>query len=290
MINVKEQLIQPDTDQPSAKPFLKWAGGKTRLLLQYEPLFPEWTGTYFEPFAGSGAVFFYLYTKGRINQAHLADRNDELITCYQGVRDSLPQVVAFLERHRERHCEDYFYQVRGLEPGDLTFPERAARTIYLNKTCYNGLYRVNKKGKFNVPIGRYSDPPILDRSRLAEGSQALQGVSLRFEDFAELPNQVHQGDFVYLDPPYHPLSKTANFTSYTSGVFDEGEQRRLCRVFGELSDNGALVMLSNSDTGLVRELYQGFHIHVVRARRAINSKGGNRGEINELVITNYETT
>lgn len=271
----------------SGKPILKWAGGKRALLGQYEPLLPTTFGAYHEPFVGGGAVFFHL--RPRLEQAvHLSDVNAELINLYRALRDELPAVMKRLEEHRRRHSPDYYYKIRSVHPDKLDPTRRAARLIYLNKTCYNGLYRVNARGYFNVPLGRYTNPTILDRERLQAASIALQGVELRQETFEQVLERAVEGDLVYFDPPYQPLTRTASFTSYTADSFSEADQARLAEVFRELDRRGVQVLLSNSDTPLVRELYRGFTLHEIQAPRFINSKASLRKAIGELLVSNLE--
>ncbi|MBP8972910.1 MAG: DNA adenine methylase [Anaerolineae bacterium] len=279
----------------AAAPFLKWAGGKGQLLAQYESFFPqEPVRHYFEPFVGSGAVFFHLQARGLFERAHLSEVNAELITCYLAVRDAVGDLIGALQDHARGHAEHgaaHYYAVRAWDraPDWASAPlvRRAARLIYLNKTCYNGLWRVNRQGHFNVPMGRYKNPEIVNEARLRAASRALQGVHLAVEDFEQVIRRAGRGDFVYLDPPYIPLSETANFTSYTHEEFGEYEQRKLALVFAELDRKGCRVMLSNSDTPLTRELYRAFRIETVSARRAINSASARRGAISEVVVLNY---
>ena len=282
------------TRQPIlAQPFLKWAGGKGQLLDQYAPYFPASDlRAYFEPFVGSGAVFFHL--RGRAQQFthyHLSDSNAELINCYCAVRDHVDALIARLAAHRDGHSREYYYRVRGCDRdpawGQTPAAERAARMIYLNKTCYNGLWRVNRKGYFNVPIGRYKNPDILREERLRAASCVLQGVTLAPRPFEAVCDHARPGDFVYFDPPYVPLSTTSNFTSYSADSFGADEQRRLAQAFAALDRQGCRVMLSNSDTDLVHELYRSFRIEKVAARRLINSKGSRRGMVPEVVVLNY---
>jgi DNA adenine methylase len=277
---------------PPAQPFLKWAGGKGQLLKQYEPFFPtEPLRGYIEPFVGSGALFFHLRGRGLFERYLLAENNDELMNCYRVVRDQIDDLIFWLRVHESHHCRDYYYTVRNWdhEPDwlDAPRPMRAARMIYLNKTCYNGLWRVNSRGHFNVPLGRYRAPTILDEERLRAASRALQAVELEVMDFERVIRLAGRGDFVYLDPPYFPLSETANFTSYSQDAFGEYEHRKLALVFAELDRKGCRVMLSNSDTPLVRELYRDFRVETMIARRAINSASGKRGPITEVVVMNY---
>ena len=269
------------------KPFLKWAGGKTNLLGQYEPLFPEWSGDYFEPFIGSGAVFFYLSARPEERNYYLSDLNQEIVDAFCAVRDDVEGVIKLLAKHQQLHSKDYFYQVRGLVPQNLSALEKAARTIYLNKTCFNGLYRVNKKGEFNVPMGNYKKPSILQIETLKAASRALSSADLSTGHYSVLVDKAQAGDFIYLDPPYHPLSKTAMFTNYVAQAFGEKDQMELAEVAAALSKKGCLVMESNSNTDFIKDLYKGFKIQEVWARRSINREKSKRGAITELVVTNF---
>jgi DNA adenine methylase len=274
-----------------ARPFLKWAGSKKQLLASYVDFYPpvDAIQTYREPFVGSGAVFFHLRARLPEVPAVLTDSNAELITTFTQVRDDVEGVIAELRRHERKHSESHFYQVRDQRPGDLPDETtRAARFIYLNKTCFNGLYRVNSKGLFNVPMGRYLRPSILDEDALRLASQALRDTKLETGPFDRVMAEAEPGDFVYFDPPYEPLTSTAYFTSYTKGDFGPEDQGHLAWVFRELSDRGCRVMLSNSDTPLVRQLFRRYAIHDVQARRSINSKSDRRGPITEVVVLNYE--
>jgi DNA adenine methylase len=268
---------------PHARPFLKWAGGKGQLLAQLRPLLPAvgTYGRYFEPFAGGAALFFALNPK----RALLADVNAELIDCYKAARDDVDAVIEALGQYR--YGADHYYRARELDPRTLPLAQRAARTIYLNRTGYNGLYRVNRSGKFNVPMGRYTNPTLCDAANLKACSKALAKVVLRLEDFEAVAARAKPGDFVYFDPPYVPVSDTADFTSYVPGGFGSNQQRRLAGVFAELGRRGVHAMLSNSDTPAVRELYAGFRIHRVLASRHINSRGSRRGKVGEVVVTTF---
>jgi DNA adenine methylase len=269
------------------RPFLKWAGGKSNLLKQYEPLFPKWSGDYFEPFIGSGAVFFFLSARQEARKYYLSDLNREIVDAFCAVRDDVEEVIRLLTKHQKLHSKDYFYQVRALVPGNLSTLERAARTIYLNKTCFNGLYRVNKKGEFNVPMGNYKKPSILQVETLKTASRALARADLAAGHYSGLVEKAQAGDFIYLDPPYHPLSKTAMFTNYVAEAFDEKDQMELSQVATTLSEKGCLFMESNSNTDFVKDLYKDFKIQEVLARRSINREKSKRGVITELVITNF---
>ena len=271
--------------------FLKWAGGKSQLIEQFENLFPPDFRNYYEPFIGSGAVFFYLKSKLKLNKVILSDSNEELINCFVVVRDKPSELIEVLLSHRKRHSKEYYYEVRRLESTRLDSVSRAARMIYLNKTCFNGLYRVNSKGQFNVPYGDYNNPSIFDRNTLIQASQMLQDVDLRVMTFDKVLDFAGKDDFVYFDPPYIPLSKTSSFTRYSKSEFSIKEQNQLSEVFRALDSRGCFVMLSNSDHSLTRELYRGYdkNIVIVRAKRKINSVGSKRGQINEIVVTNYLT-
>lgn len=276
-----------------AAPFLKWAGGKHSLLAQYERLFPAGpVRAYFEPFVGSGAVFFCLRARGFAECYHLSDISEELINVYRAVRDRVDDLIARLGEHQRCHHEDHFYAVRDLDrdpswPDGADGVERAARMIYLNRTCYNGLWRVNSKGEFNVPLGRYRRPRVLNEPRLRAASEALAGVRIDTLPFEDALAGAQAGDFVYLDPPYVPLSATSSFTSYNPNGFGAAEQDALAHTFRTLDARGCRVMLSNSDTPLVRALYAGFRVETVRARRHINSRADGRGPLTELVVLNY---
>ncbi|MBI4315956.1 MAG: DNA adenine methylase [Chloroflexi bacterium] len=272
-----------------ARPFLKWAGGKSRLLSQLEPLFPKTFTGYHEPFVGSGAVYFRLRAlRPGLRRVRLTDSNEELINCYSTLRDSAEAVIRLLARHKQQHSRDHYYAVRAQPPDGLDSAARAARFIYLNKTCYNGLYRVNQSGQFNVPMGRYVNPTIFDAGELRQASAALQNVALNVADFWGVTRLARRSDFVYFDPPYHPLSPTANFTSYTAAAFGEPHQRQLADVYRALDRKGCRVMLSNSWTPFVLQLYKGYERIEVKAARAINSKAAGRGKVSEVVVLNYK--
>ena len=273
-----------------ARPFLKWVGGKQQLLAQFEAYLPTDFRRYCEPFVGGGAVFFHLWNTGRVpKQTFLFDNNYELVNAYLVVRDKVDELIETLAIHKERHDKKYYYKVRRLDrqESELSRVERAARTIYLNRTCYNGLYRVNSKGQFNVPIGSYINPQVLYKDVLRAASAALRGINIELRDFRSIVDFVQAKDFLYFDPPYDPLSKTASFTGYTSNSFDEEDQRELARVFALLAKKGAFVMLSNSNTPLILELYRKFRIETVHAKRAVNSDANGRGSIPEVVVLNY---
>lgn len=265
---------------------VKWAGGKSQLLKQFELFFPKKIDFYIEPFLGSGAVFFYIQRKYKPKKIILSDTNEELINAFIIVRDKVDALIERLKKHKEQHNKEYYYNIRALDSGGLTDIEKAARFIYLNKTCFNGLYRVNSKGKFNVPIGSYKNPGILKEDVLRAASKLLQDVKLKVMPFENVLDMTTKDAFIYFDPPYHPLKKTS-FTTYAKEVFLEEEQKKLAEVFKVLDKKGCKLMLSNSDTKFVRDLYAGFNIITVQAKRFINSKAEGRGAITEVVVRNY---
>lgn len=276
------------------KPFLKWAGGKSQLLPVLTALYPPSFKGYHEPFLGSAAVYFHLYAlKARgvladgMTHVTLSDSNGELINCYQVVKDKLESLLPLLAEHKRKHSDQHYYAVREQLPAELTDIQRAARFIYVNKTCFNGLYRVNRRGQFNVPIGSYKNPGIFEAEALRRASHALQHAEIRVGDFHEVASRAKRGDFIYFDPPYHPLTKTANFTSYTQDTFGEDQQKELAEVYSALDRQGCDVMLSNSWTPFVLDLYKHFDCREVQAARAINSNRERRGKISELVVINY---
>lgn len=279
---------KPALHEVAARPFLKWAGGKTQLLGQFKQFFipQDRFKKYLEPFVGSGAVFFHL----RPERAHLADNNEELVNCYKQIQRHVEAVIELLRTHKRLHSKAHYYKIRSFQPRNLSPIERAARLIYLNKTCFNGLYRVNSKDAFNVPLGRYIDPPILDEVGLRAVHRALKGVGLHCMPFDRFCDEfAEKGDFVYFDPPYFPISKTANFTSYTTASFGLDEQTLLQDVFEKLDKRGCYLMLSNSACSTIRDLYKRYRktAYTVKARRAINSAADKRRPIDELVILNY---
>ncbi len=270
-------------------PFVKWAGGKRQLLRALLPRVDRARpfGAYHEPFVGGGALFFALWGQGWLNDTavYLSDNNEELITAYRVVRDDVDSLIARLEAHAAQHGKDYYYEVRAHVP---TSPvDRAARMIYLNKTCYNGLYRVNSKGLFNVPFGRYKNPTIVDRANLEAASKALARAEVFVSSFEGVLERAEAGDFVYFDPPYAPLSATSNFTSYGKAGFGVADQERLAEVVAGLADRGVKVLLSNSSADLVKRLYGRYTLEWVEAGRNINSKSAGRGPLLEALVSTY---
>ena len=246
---------------------------------------PQTFEAYHEPFVGGGALFFALGGAGRLGRVYLSDANAALIDVYLALRDHVAGVIAALQAHH--YDRDHYYAVRAQRPDDLSLPERAARIIYLNKTCYNGLYRENRAGQFNVPFGRYKNPTICDEPNLRAVSAALQGVDIARRRFDTVLDYAKEGDFVYFDPPYVPLSPTANFTTYDRAGFGPADQTQLRDVFAELARRGVRALLSNSDTPFVRELYAGFRVEQLFAARAVNSRANGRGKVAEVVVLNY---
>lgn len=275
---------------PLVRPFLKWAGGKRQLLPEILTRLPKRYGTYYEPFLGGGAVLFALQPP----RAVVNDTNAELINCYQVVRDAVDDLIEMLGEHEAHNTADYYYQVRDWDRNDRYCQrpslERAARIIYLNKTCYNGLFRVNAQGQFNVPFGKYARPNIVDAGVLRAVSRYLKNAHVEFRsmDFAEATQDARQGDLVYCDPPYDPVSDTASFTGYDVNGFDRAEQERLKRHVDCLTARGCKVMLSNADTPFIIGLYQGDYECIgLQATRAINSDGRKRGKVDELLVMTY---
>lgn len=270
-----------------AKPVVKWAGGKTKILNQLSKYFPREYYNYHEPFLGGGAVFFYLFEEiqNKNAKAYLSDSIEEIINLYKVIRDDVESLITISRKHI--YDQKYYYNIRSQDPAELDDIQRASRTLYLNKTCFNGLYRVNSKGQFNVSFGDYTDPVIVNEGALRNASRAFQRAELYAGDFEIVMKNARAGDFVYFDPPYVPLSPTSNFTGYTSGAFGIADHRRLRDVFGALQERGCYVMLSNSNTDFVKELYRGCNIKVINATRAINSDASKRGIIKELVILSY---
>ena len=274
------------------RPFLKWAGGKGQLLeeLAGRVQAAQPFGRYHEPFVGGGALFFGLTRSGALEgrQAHLSDNNAPLVEAYQAVRDEVDGVIALLKEHKDHHSKAYYYQVRAGVPD--TSVTRAARIIYLNRTCYNGLYRENSRGEFNVPLGRYEKPVICDEENLRAVAAALKTATIENRHFASILDRAVEGDFVYFDPPYHPVSQTASFTSYDRNGFGPDDQRHLAEVVAELTEKGIKVLLSNSMTDFVKELYSDFTIEEVFAARSVNSRADRRGKISEALVSNFALT
>ncbi len=269
-------------------PVVKWVGGKRQLLEDLIPLFPKRISSYCEPFLGGGAVLFQLQPK----VAYVNDINFELIQMYEVIRDHVEELIAALEGHPNE--EEHFYLVRDWDRNKEQYSqfskiEKAARIIYLNKTCYNGLFRVNQAGEFNTPFGHYKKPNIVNAVTLRAVSRYFQKAEITFTstDYEKVLSQIKKGTFVYLDPPYDPVSDTANFTGYAKGGFGRPEQIRLRECCDGLNRRGIKFLLSNSATDFIKEQYHTYQITVVKAKRAINSNAAGRGHVDEVIIRNY---
>ena len=274
-----------------AKPFVKWAGGKRQLISVIEKQIPSEFGTYYEPFLGGGAVFFHLLSKNPDMRCKVSDLNSDLILAYITIRDKLDELLLSLKNHSrnyQKNPDSYYYGIRDSEPVNQI--DKVSRLLFLNRTCFNGLYRVNSKGKFNVPLGRYSNPNIVNEENLITVSQILQSKKIQFScrDFSAVLSEAKKGDFVYFDPPYQPVSDTSNFTSYTNRDFTYSDLEKLVEISQKLSDKDCRVMLSNSNSNEVRELFsKEWRIIEVSANRAINSNSSKRTGQKELLIKNY---
>ena len=271
--------------QQETYPIVKWVGGKRQLMFELLKNMPENYNRYFEPFIGGGALFFELQP----DNAYISDLNEELINLYKVVRDNVEELITDLQKHDI--SKEYFIEIRNIdrteEYKNWSNVKKASRFIYLNRTCFNGMYRVNSKGEFNVPFGRYKNPRILDENNLINCSNLLQRTEIRHADFSEILKKVKKGDFVYYDPPYVPLSETSSFTSYTKDGFDLDMHFKLRDVCDELDSMGIKFLLSNSDTKLVNELYENYNIKKVFASRQINANADGRGKITEVLVRNY---
>ncbi len=291
----------------SIKPFVKWAGGKRQLLPTINENLPSGLrngsiNRYVEPFVGGGAMFFHIATNYQMEEIIINDINNQLINVYKIIRDDVNELIKYLANIEneylhlsEKERKEYFYNKRSFYNKNKTDGvETASIFIFLNRTCFNGLYRVNKKGEFNVPHGKYKNPTILDENNLLNVSTVLQNVKLYSADFEQMGKYVDDKTFVYLDPPYRPLDATANFTSYNKSEFNDVEQKRLKKFYDKLKDKGAKLLLSNSDPkntdendDFFDELYNDYNIKRVYANRMINSNGNKRGMVTELLISNY---
>ncbi len=273
----------------TAAPFLKWAGGKRQLITTIIKHFPKNIEryNYIEPFIGGGAVLFHLQPK----KAIINDFNEELTNVYTVIKNNLTELIADLKKHKNE--PGYFYKIRSLDRTEaykkLTPVQRASRIIYLNKTCFNGLYRVNKAGEFNVPYGRYKNPNIINEPVLKAVSKFLNSSNIKIKsgDYSDILKQVDKKCFVYLDPPYHPVSKSSSFTSYIRGGWSSNDQVILKKACDELNRKGVKFLLSNSADKFIKDLYKGYNITVVKASRAINANAAGRGEVDEVLIKNY---
>ena len=309
-----EDLLQ--SNNVGARPFLKWAGGKGQLIKKFQELYPQLLKdkkikTYYEPFLGSGAVFFDIIQNFEIDRACLYDINEELILTYKVIQKDVSKLIDFLLRFQKTYQklnkvqrQKYFYEQRtnynlnrfniDYDNYSETWIPRAAQFIFLNKTCFNGLYRVNSKGEFNTPAGEYNNPTICDENNLLAVSKVLEKALIKKSDFRHLKKDIQDDAFIYFDPPYRPISKTAVFKSYSKQEFGDEEQKQLAKIFHQLHEKGAQLMLSNSDPknidpsdNFFDEIYKDFTIIRIPAKRMINSDASKRGVINEIIITNY---
>ena len=271
-------------------PFLKWVGGKRQLIPAIMEHLPKNINNlnYYEPFIGGGALFFHLQPQN----AFINDFNEELINVYNVIKNNLPELISDLKKHKNE--ADYFYEIRSLDRSekfqDLSQVERASRVIFLNKTCFNGLYRVNNAGEFNAPFGRYKNPNIVNEPKLKAVNKFLNNSNVRISsgDYSEILESADENSFVYFDPPYHPISESSNFTGYVQGGWNIYDQIRLRELCDELHDRGVKFLLSNSSAQFIRDQYENYAVTTVKATRAINSNGADRGEIDEVLIKNYE--
>ena len=274
------------------KPFVKWVGGKRQLMQVLEDNFPKQFGTYHEPFLGGGAVMFNLLSKEAKLSCNVSDFNSDLILAYVTIRDKLRKLIESLENHSKNYHKDsseYYYEIRKQEPKQQI--EKVSRLIFLNRTCFNGLYRVNKKGQFNVPLGRYTNPNIVNKENLTAVSKILQSEKIKIScrGFEAVLDDAKKGDLIYFDPPYQPISSTANFTSYTHRDFTEKDLERLVDLANQLNSKGCHVLLSNSNSKIVKDFFSEKHwsISEINANRAINSDSKKRTGHKEIIIKNY---
>ena len=271
-------------NEPTAKPFVKWVGGKRQLIELLRSNAPTQFSNYIEPFIGGGALLFSLSPQNAL----ISDVNAELIHAYQVIKNNVDDLIISLKQHKNE--ANYFYAVRAQKPSEMNEVERASRLIYMNKTCFNGLYRVNSKGQFNTPFGRYKNPNIADVANLIAVSTYLNkaNIDIKNQDYRETASQAKHGDFVYFDPPYYPMSATASFTKYAKGDFNEQNQIELAETYKQLANKGCHVMLSNSNTPFIKTLYQDFNLIEVQANRFINCQSEGRGkQAIEVLVKNY---
>jgi len=283
----------------AARPVVKWAGGKSRLLDRLMDRMPAGPfDTYAEPFCGGGAMFFALAAQPvrPFRRALLSDKNEELVALYQAIKADVDRLIVLVRRYQEKHFAlpveaqaEHFYAVRKLDTSAMTNPERGARLLFLNKTCFNGLWRVNASGQFNVPFGKYKNPKIFDEEGLRAAHEALAFAEIRCTDYSSVTRELEKGDFAYFDPPYMPVSRTSNFTRYAAEGFGWEQQVELAAELARLGKRGVNAMLSNACTPELEAVYEehGFRVQKIRAARAINSDPTKRGDVDELVVTNY---
>jgi len=283
-VNTKEMVEEPNLNGSKASPLVKWVGGKRSIIHELTSRLPKQLNTYHEAFIGGGALFFELCND--IKEAHLLDNNLDLVIMYNVVKKDPYKLIKALKIHAKNNSEEYYYKIRSKH--ELQDPiELAARLLYLNKTCFNGLFRVNKKGEFNVPMGKYKNPNIIQEYNIIACSKVLQKATITYGDFSDISPNL--GDFVYLDPPYHPINEQS-FTTYTKSNFNEVDQIRLMEFFTLIRSNGVNAMLSNSNTEFIRNLYKSsiFNVSIVNAPRHVNCKPNKRSPVEEVLITNYK--
>ncbi|MCP4523129.1 MAG: DNA adenine methylase [Candidatus Gracilibacteria bacterium] len=283
-----DKFFSENIDIVKAKPFIKWVGGKRQLIKQFERLFPTDFNNYFEPFVGGGAVFFNLQRK----KSYLSDVNEELVNLYNTIKNKPEEIIEFLESLE--YSKEVFLEIRAWDRTETGLKcysdiQRAARFLYLNRTCFNGLYRVNSKGQFNVPFANSKNPDYVQKENIMNASKLLKKTKaeIKLQSFEKVLTKAKKGDFVYFDPPYDVLTESANFTSYNESGFGRDMQEKLRDTCVELNKKGVKFMLSNHNTPFIREIFDGFRFEIVKARRNINSKGNGRGEIEEIVVMNY---
>ncbi len=289
LLTVREQLelyrVDKNFEKVACRPFLKWPGGKRQLLRELFKRLPKEYNRFFEPFVGGGALFFTV----KPEYGYISDINPELINVYEVVQNNVEELIENLKKHR--NTEKYFYELRSADRSEefryLSKVEKASRLIYLNKTCFNGLYRMNSNGHFNVPFGFYKNPNIVDEQNLIACSVLLKKTEIALASFEAVQKKARKGDLVYFDPPYVPLNKTSSFTKYYKDDFDLDAQFALRELCDRLTSKGVMIILSNSYTETVKDLYKNYNVRTVKASRAINCKADGRGKINELIITNY---
>ena len=278
------------------QPFIKWVGGKRGVLPQILPLLPKEFNSYFEPFVGGGAMFFELYSLGMLKnkKVYLSDINSELINAYNIVKNNPIELIESLKGFKEKHSEEFYYKIRALDREETFLKRsnifRATRFIYLNKTCFNGLYRVNSKGYYNVPMGKYKNPNICDEVVIHHASESLQNTIISNTSYKNILLNVLEDDFIYLDPPYYPLTHTSSFTSYSEFSFLEKEQIELFELFQKLNQKGCKILKSNSNAEFIKNLYADFEIRDIQANRFINSKSSGRGRISEIIINSKHSS
>jgi DNA adenine methylase len=278
-----------------AKPFLKWVGGKTKLVPELVEMFPKKFNNYFEPFVGGGALFYEVIQKYNVGFSSINDINKKLIIAYKQIKQNPKKLISLLKTIDDEYKklsleekEKYFYSIRK-KYNEETIDDKttASYLIFLNKTCFNGMYRENSKGQYNIPFGDQKNPNICDKENILGVSKCLKNTEITDYSFEESVKKCKKNDLIYFDPPYYPVNATSSFTAYSKSSFGEIEQKKLKEVFTDLANRGCFVMLSNSHTPFIKELYKDFHINYRYAARSINSKGDKRGKIKEVVVTNY---